>query len=87
MGNRNLVSFKPTSSERERERESFWCELTHTKLLEKSKRLSELIPSGLAIPLKGTRRFAHSEEQLLGHWYKDVVPNVKKPLSLPLILS
>ncbi|GAA5850202.1 hypothetical protein JCM3766R1_006808 [Sporobolomyces carnicolor] len=42
------------------------------------KRLSELIPSGLAIPLKGTRRFAHSEEQLLGHWYKDVVPNYRR---------
>ncbi|GAA6061765.1 hypothetical protein JCM10212_000745 [Sporobolomyces blumeae] len=41
------------------------------------KKLSELIPSGLAIALKGTRRFATSEEGLLGHWYKDVVPNYR----------
>ncbi|GAA5964453.1 hypothetical protein JCM3765_006285 [Sporobolomyces pararoseus] len=42
------------------------------------KRLSEFIPSGLAIALKGTRRFAQNEEQLLGHWYKDVVPRYRR---------
>lgn len=29
--------------------------------------------------LKGTRRFAENEADLLGHWYKDIVPNVSSP--------
>ncbi|KAM0791042.1 hypothetical protein ACM66B_004338 [Microbotryomycetes sp. NB124-2] len=36
-------------------------------------RLSELIPRGLAMKLPA-RRFAQTEEGLLGHWYKDVLP-------------
>lgn len=38
-----------------------------------------MIPSGIAIPLKRTRRFATKESDLLGHWYKSVVPNVRTP--------
>lgn len=38
--------------------------------------LTSLIPSGLAIPLKRTRRYAADEQGLLKHWYKDVVTNV-----------
>ncbi|GAA5824410.1 hypothetical protein JCM5353_005027 [Sporobolomyces roseus] len=41
------------------------------------KKLSQLIPSGIAIPLKRTRRFATKESDLLGHWYKSVVPNYR----------
>ncbi|KAK4046353.1 hypothetical protein OIV83_006134 [Microbotryomycetes sp. JL201] len=36
-------------------------------------RLSELIPWGLAMKLPA-RRFANTEDGLLGHWYKDVLP-------------
>ncbi|KAK4052589.1 hypothetical protein OIO90_004217 [Microbotryomycetes sp. JL221] len=36
-------------------------------------RLSELIPQGLAMKLPA-RRFAQTEQGLLGHWYKDVLP-------------
>ncbi|BGP13373.1 D-amino acid oxidase [Rhodosporidiobolus nylandii] len=39
--------------------------------------LSKLIPSGEALALKETRRFADSEEGLLEHWYQDLVPNYK----------
>lgn len=41
-----------------------------------SLKLQQLIPSGLVIPLLGTRRFAATEKGLLGHWYRDFVPNV-----------
>ncbi|GAA5901734.1 FAD-dependent oxidoreductase [Sporobolomyces salmoneus] len=42
------------------------------------KKISEFIPSGLAIALKGTRRFVRTEEEFLGHWYKDVMPNYRR---------
>ncbi|GAA5916883.1 hypothetical protein JCM5296_000738 [Sporobolomyces johnsonii] len=41
------------------------------------KRLSELVPSGLVLELKGTRRFAQTNAGLLGHWYQDVVPRYR----------
>jgi hypothetical protein len=47
-----------------------------------SEELSKLIPSGLAIALKETRRYGHDEASLLGHWYKDIVPNACSLLSL-----
>lgn len=40
-------------------------------------RLKKLIEQGLAIPLNGTRRFAKTEKDLLSHWYKDIVDNVR----------
>lgn len=43
----------------------------------KSPRLAALIPKGLAIPLNKTRRYAKTENDLLSHWYKDVVGNVR----------
>ncbi|GAA6009907.1 hypothetical protein JCM11491_000862 [Sporobolomyces phaffii] len=61
----------PFKSREEGPREARWETVTF-------KRLSEFIPSGLAIPLKGTRRYASEESQLLGHWYKDVVPNYRR---------
>lgn len=44
-----------------------------------SKQWVDLVPQGLAMWLKGTRRFAENEADLLGHWYKDIVPNVSSP--------
>nr|ALM22238.1 D-amino acid oxidase [Sporobolomyces roseus] len=60
----------PFKSLEEGPREARWETVTF-------KKLSTMIPSGLAMTLKGTRRFAHEESQLLGHWYKDVVPNYR----------
>lgn len=40
-----------------------------------SARLSEFIPSGLAMKLEMIR-FAANEGALLDHWYRDVVPSV-----------
>lgn len=48
-----------------------------------SKRLTELIPSGLAIKLPATR-YEENEEGLHGHWYKDVVPYVSTPVLIVL---
>ncbi|GAA5936865.1 FAD-dependent oxidoreductase [Sporobolomyces koalae] len=42
------------------------------------KKLSQLIPSGLALELKGTRRFAQKESDLLGHWYSSFAPNYRR---------
>ncbi|GAA5865820.1 hypothetical protein JCM3774_003109 [Rhodotorula dairenensis] len=36
-----------------------------------------LVPQGLAMWLKGTRRYAEDESGLLGHWYKEIVPNYR----------
>ncbi|GAA5871161.1 hypothetical protein JCM16303_001710 [Sporobolomyces ruberrimus] len=61
----------PFKSREEGPREAKWETTTFNKL-------REFIPSGLAIELKGTRRFATKEPELLGHWYKDLVPNYRR---------
>ncbi|BGP53383.1 D-amino acid oxidase [Rhodotorula sphaerocarpa] len=37
----------------------------------------DLVPQGLVMWLKDTRRFAADEAGLLGHWYKDITPNYR----------
>lgn len=44
-----------------------------------SAKFTALIPSGVALALRDTRRFspvAEGDAGLLNHWYRDIVPNV-----------
>ncbi|KAL8283777.1 hypothetical protein RQP46_005209 [Phenoliferia psychrophenolica] len=68
----------PFVSKEENPRLCAWEKATFLKL-------KQLMPSGLVIPLLGTRRFAATEKGLLGHWYRDFVPNyrVLKPEECP----
>lgn len=52
-----------------------------------SKKWVELVPTGHAMWLKGTRRFAQNEDGLLGHWYKDITPNVRPHSLFPSHVS
>lgn len=47
-----------------------------TTIFARSLKLRPLIAQGIALELKGTRRFGPNEASLLGHWYKDFAPNV-----------
>lgn len=69
----------PFVSQEENPRLCAWERATFLKL-------QQLIPSGLVIPLLGTRRFAATEKGLLGHWYRDFVPNYRilAPEACPL---
>ncbi|GAA5857396.1 hypothetical protein JCM8547_002258 [Rhodosporidiobolus lusitaniae] len=65
------ANITPFLSKEEGPREASWEEKTY-------KEMSKLLPSGLAIALKGTRRFEENEKALLGEWFKDVLPNYKR---------
>lgn len=64
------ANWTPFYSRDEGPRQAKWEEATFAKWV-------SLVPSGLAMWLKKTRRFADSEAGLLGHWYRDTVPNYR----------
>ncbi|GJN87983.1 hypothetical protein Rhopal_000938-T1 [Rhodotorula paludigena] len=64
------ANWTPFMSREEGPRQAKWEEITF-------KKWQQLVPSGLAMVLKDTRRFAQTEQGLLGHWYKNVTPNYR----------
>lgn len=72
------ANWTPFYSRDEGPRQAKWEEATFARWV-------SLVPSGLAMWLNDTRRYADTETGLLGHWYRDTVRNYRElaPSDLP----
>ncbi|GAA5841492.1 hypothetical protein JCM9279_000670 [Rhodotorula babjevae] len=65
------ANWTPFYSRDEGPRQAKWEEATFARWV-------SLVPSGLAMWLNDTRRYADNEAGLLGHWYRDTVRNYRE---------
>ncbi|KPV76929.1 uncharacterized protein RHOBADRAFT_24783 [Rhodotorula graminis WP1] len=72
------ANWTPFYSRDEGPRQAKWEEATFARWV-------SLVPSGLAMWLNDTRRYADTDAGLLGHWYRDTVRNYRElpPSELP----
>ncbi|BGP37327.1 D-amino acid oxidase [Rhodotorula kratochvilovae] len=64
------ANWTPFYSRDEGVRQAAWEEATFARWV-------SLVPAGLAMWLKDTRRYADTEAGLLAHWYRDITPNYR----------